>query len=297
MAKANTQDSDDDADFVVIQSKEKSRLPPEVIDAFGSVGLPSDFVATLYKMTNGNKSPAIEGSWDGYCPTLDEIGNQFGAGSYALVVEYPEDKETLKKKIRFVLGESYNDKFIRAQQVKRAIQQNPTTQNNDFDKLLDMQLKLKQLQGPQNQSNDMMPMVTLIMGFMNQMNEQNRSMIQVLTQNKPEQPTIEQEIRKLSLLRDAFGGFGGNGEKESSTMDKLVDAGIEVFKTIAPELVAKLNNPILAPIAVKRLESNEQFQEMKKNPDSKQKVLEYIRSTFPQKQAEKAIERAGLSGS
>lgn len=294
-AQSNKQtDNDEDIDFEISSSKEKSRVPPEVIEAFGAIGLPTDFVATLYKMTNGNKSPAIEGSWEGYCPTLDEIGNQFGAGSYTLVIEYQDDKESAKKKIKFQLGESYNDKFIRAQQVKRAIQLNPTNGQNDFDKMLDMQLKLKQLQGNSGQS-DMMPIVTLVMGFMTQMNQQTQQMIQVLTQNKPEPKSLESEIKNLVALKDAL-GFGNPVEKVETMGDKLVDAGIEMFKVMAPEIVKKLNNPILAPITVRELNKRPEFLEMKENPDTVSKVKAFLTANFPKKQADTAIEKAGLNG-
>lgn len=295
MAQRNMQSENEDVDFE-IESKEKSRIPPEVLEAFGSYGLPSEFKATLYKMANGNKSPAIESSWEDYCPTIDEIGNQFGAGTYSIVIEYNgQDNQPAKKKIRFTLGESYNDKYIRAQQIKRAVQAGNTLNNgNELGNMLDNLAKLQAVTG-KPQSNDLTPIIALVTGFMGMMQQQNQQMISLITQKPVETDSFEKDLRKFQMFKEVF-NINGAGEKELTMGEKLVDAGIEMFKVAAPELIKKLNNPILAPFAVSQLEKRAEFQEMKNNPEQKKAAIEYLRATFPAKQVETALAKTGLNG-
>ena len=291
-------EEDEEVDFVVSQDKEKAKLPPEVVQAFGDVGLPSEFTATLYKYQNGNKSPAIEGSWEDYCPTLDEIGNQFGSGNYRLHIEFvnPQgDKD--KKSIRFSLGSGYDEGYIRNQQLKRQISYPGQKQDMDIDRMLDVQLKLKSLTGGQN--NDIAGIMTGFMGIMGtmfqQMNTQNQQMIALVLGQKNQKPerTIKDTLEEMKLLQE----IAGETEKAETMGEKLVDAGIEVFKQLAPQIVNGLNNPLLRGVTRTKLENNPAFQEMKSNPTSKAKLLEYLSERFPAKKVETAIAAAGLNES
>lgn len=291
-------------------------MPEDLIDDLFANGVQKEYTHTLYKVSDGTgktKKGKLElcSKLENRYPDPDEIGSEYGSGEFKRYVSWRDTDKDGKaiprlKIVSLSIGGHYD-----AVAAKKRIEQNReiatmSAPNNGMQvsEGLNMVAQIMAMV-PKSSDNGIGAIVPLMVQSMQsqtqmmmlafqQMREDSNNQMRLLMETmKTEKKSTAETLAEYKAISELF---TPQAEKPSM-LEQAMEHGKDLLIAYAPiigEAVSKLNNPLLAPIAKRKLTENEEFQALLNNPEGKAALIEHVYNTTPVDKADTALLKAGI---
>ncbi len=285
-------------------------MPKDLADDLFDNGLSKEYTHTLYKISDGTgktKKGKLElcGKLDNRYPDVDEIGSEFGSGEYKRYVAWKDSDERGNSvpRLRIVsisIGGNYD-----AVAARKKIERNrelatlaaPSTGFSATEGVNLLAQLTQLLPKPDNSMTVVIPAMMQMMMEANRMaveqSNRNTQMMLELIRSEKKQDSFAEELAKYKAIAEMI----TPPVEKPSMMEQLMEHGKDLLIAYAPviqDAVSKLNNPLLAPIAKKRLSESEEFQQLLSSEQGKAALIEHVYATQPVEKADNALLKAGV---
>ncbi len=286
-------------------------MPKDLVDDLFANGISKEYTHTLYKISDGTgktKKGKLElcGKLDNRYPDVDEIGSEFGSGEFKRYVTWKDSDEkgdsvSRLKIVSVSIGGNYDTVAA-----KRKIERNRelatlTAPSTGMSATEGVNLVAQLMQLMPKQDNSISVIIPAMMQMMMQANQaaveqSNRNtqmMLELIRSERKQEKSFAEQLTEFKAISEII----TPPAEKASMMEQLMEHGKDLLIAYAPiiqDAVSKLNNPLLAPIARKRLNESEEFQALLSSDEGKARLIEHVYSTQPVEKADTALLKAGL---
>lgn len=310
---------DDLPEFLDVETENKARqeaipekyvdcAPPEIQDFLAECNIGSSFLFYVYKVMPNGKS-VLQTKLDSEILDESEVGKRFGSGEYRCQLQwkYTGSQGESKKGTKFFnwsLGVEFD--LAHAEYKKEHYSRIGALSGNNIppppaiDPIVALKALAELVPKPAPipaQSSDNTILVTMMTNmmqmFMKMQDDSSRRLEKVLEKiGENKEDDIMSTITKFKALREIFPEPTPEG---GDKLDRLIDGGFELIKTLGPSLIQKANTPVIGGIVRNQIAHDPRWQQLLADPETREQALDHLYASTPKEEVDKFLHSMNVS--